>query len=151
MAQRPERQRSQRASKRRAAEKIVRSVTDPEAMVAYDQEGVDRPLDNVQLVDDLAAPLVLAYDGFAQPNDAGLLAPRRQRARPLLGHGLEAMLADTGAAGGAAVAVAAEQGVTLYAPLPAEPQGARAQLPKSAFVWLAEVQTQECPQGHRLD
>jgi transposase len=150
MAQRQASNGQKRASKRRAADKIVLSVTDPEAAVSYDKEGVYRPLYNVQVLDDLDSPLVLAYDVFAQPNDAGLLAPMLQRARQLLGHGVDTVLADTAYAGGADLAVAEGAGVTLYAPLPAEPKAAAGRLPKSAFTWLPAAQTYVCPQGHRL-
>jgi transposase len=150
MAQRQRQNGQKRASKRRAAEKIVLSVTDPEAALGYDKEGVYRPLYNVQILDDLDSPLILAYDVFAQPNDAGLLSPMLQRAEHLLGHRVETILADTAYAGGAAAATAAAAGVTLYAPLPAEPKTDGGRLPKSAFAWRAEAQTYECPQGHRL-
>jgi len=138
-----------RAGKRRAPEKIVLSVSDPEAAVSYDKEGVYRPLYNVQIIDDLDSPVVLAYDVFAQPNDAGLLGPMLQRAVHLLGQKLDTVLADTAYAGGADVALAKQQGVALYAPLPAEPPAA-GQLPKSAFTWLAHEQTYRCPEGHHL-
>jgi len=151
MAQRQLRNGQKRASKRRAAEKIVLSVTDPDAVLSYDKEGVYRPLYNVQIVDDLDSPLILAYDVFAQPNDAGLLLPMLKRAEQLLGHGMERLLADTAYAGGADAAAAAAAGVTLYAPLPMEPKTEGGRLPKSAFAWRAEAQTYECPQGHRLE
>lgn len=150
MAQRQQRNGGKRASKRRAAEKIVLSVTDPEAAVSYDKEGIYRPLYNVQLLDDLDSPLVLAYDVFAQPNDAGLLEPMLRRAGQLLGHGLDTLLADTAYAGGADVAGAERQSVTLYTPLPAEPKMEGGRLPKSAFAWLPAAQTYRCPQGHPL-
>jgi hypothetical protein len=65
MTQRQLRNGHKRASKRRPAEKIVLSVTDPEAALSYDKEGVYRPLYNVQILDDLDSPLFLAYDVFA--------------------------------------------------------------------------------------
>jgi hypothetical protein len=150
LAERHARNQHKRASKRRPAEKIVLSVTDPEAAVGYDKEGVYRPLYNVQILDDLDSPLVLAYDVFAQPNDAGLLEPMLQRATQLVGHGLDLLLADTAYAGGADVAVADGVGVTLYAPLPAEPKAEAGPLPKSAFAWSPTAQTYVCPQGHAL-
>jgi transposase len=75
MADRQARNAQKRGGKRRAPERIVLSLTDPEAPVSYDKEGVYRPLYNVQVLDDLDSPLVLAYQVFAQPNDAGLLGP----------------------------------------------------------------------------
>jgi transposase len=143
------RNRSKRSSKRKGREKVVVSVSDPEAVATRDKEKVFRPLYNVQVVDDLDAPFVLAYEVFAQPNDAGLLAPMLLRAEQLLGQALAALLADTAYAGGADLAAAARAGVRLYAPLPCEGKKAK-QIPKSQFRWLGEEQTYVCPQGHRL-
>jgi transposase len=150
MAERQARNGQKRAGKRRATEKIVLSVTDPEAAVSYDKEGVYRPLYNVQIIDDLDSPLVLAYEVFAQPNDAGLLGPMRRRGEALLRHRLDTVLADTAYAGGSDLAAAEGAGVTLYAPLPAEPKAEAGKLLKSAFAWLPAEQTYMCPQGHRL-
>src|SRR5271154_1830326 len=150
MADRQARNAQKRAGKRRAAQRIVLSVTDPEAPVSYDKEGVYRPLYNVQVVDDLDSPLVLAYDVFAQPNDAGLLGPMLRRSEQLVGHRLDTVLADTAYAGGSDLAEAEKAGVTLYAPLPAEPKAEAGRLPKSAFGWLPGEQSYVCPQGHRL-
>jgi transposase len=144
------RNRSKRSSKRKARDKVVVSVSDPEAAVSRDKEKVFRPLYNVQVLDDLDAPFVLAYEVFAQPNDAGLLATMLSRAQHLLGQALEALLADTAYAGGADLAVAARAGVRLYAPLPQDGKQTAKQLPKSQFRWLEAEQTYQCPQGHRL-
>ena len=73
--QRQARNRGKRASKRKPQQKVVVSPSDPEAALGRDKEGLYRPLYNVQVVDDLDSPLVLAYEVFAQPNDAGLLGP----------------------------------------------------------------------------
>jgi hypothetical protein len=67
----------QRAGKRRPAEQVVVSVSDPEAAVGRDKEGVYRPLYNIQVADDLDAPFVLGHQVFAQPNDAGTHLPKK--------------------------------------------------------------------------
>jgi|SRR5271165_78553 len=139
-----------RPSKRTAAARVVVSPGDAEAAIGLDKEKVYRPFYNVQVLDDLDSPFILAYAVFAQPNDAGLLGPLLQRAQALLGHALEVLLADTGYTGGADLRAAAAAGVTVYAPLAAESTGRVKQLPKSQFRWLAEEQTYVCPQGHRL-
>jgi hypothetical protein len=146
-----DRNRAKRASKRTKPERIVVSLSDPEAVAGYDKQDVYRPLYNVQIVDDLDSPLVLAYEVFAQPNDAGLLGPMLERVRQLVGRPLKAVLADTAYAGGADLAAAAAAGVTVYAPLPADGTKAERQLPKSAFVWEPSAQTYTCPAGHRLE
>ena len=144
------RNRNKRSSKRKAPEKIVVSLSDPEAALGRDKEDLYRPLYNVQVVDDLDSPFVLAYEVFAQPNDAGLLGTMLPRARAALGHDLAVLLADTAYVGGADLAAADAARVTLYAPLPQEGGKEAKQIPKSAFTWLPEAQTYQCPQGHRL-
>jgi hypothetical protein len=150
MDRRQARNRGKRASKRQAADKIVISLSDPEAAVGRDKEKVFRPLYNVQVVDDLDSPLVLGYEVFAQQNDAGLLGAMLERVEQALGRPLEAVLADTAYAGGADLAAAQQARVAVYAPLPAEGDNKEKQIPKSEFQWLPEEQQYRCPQGHRL-
>jgi transposase len=142
--------RGKRASKRRATEKVVVSLSDPEAAVGRDKEKVYRPLYNVQVVDDLDSPFVLGYEVLAQQNDAGVLGIMLQRVEQALGHALAVLLADGAYAGGADLAAAHKAGVTVYAPSPAEEASPR-QIPKREFVWLSEERTYLCPQGHRLE
>jgi transposase len=148
MARRQARNGGKRPSKQTARAKLVLSAADPEAALGLDKEKVFRPLYNVQVVDDLDSPLVLGYEVFAQPNDAGLLGGLLRRTKELVGHRLQAVLVDPAYAGGADLKAAAVAGVTVYASPPQEAKGP--QLPKSAFTWLAGEQTYECPQGHRL-
>jgi hypothetical protein len=149
LAQRHARNRGKSPSKQTDPAQLVVSTSDVQAALGLDKEKVFRPLYNVQVADDLDSPLVLGYEVFAQPNDAGLLGALLQRTQELVGHGLQVVLADTAYAGGADLQ-AADAGVTVYAPLPKENAGAAQHLPKSAFVWLAQEQTYQCPQGHRL-
>lgn len=155
MGQLQERNQQKRSSKRKPAEKVVVSVSDPEAALGRDKEKVFRPLYNVQLVDDLDSPLILGYGVFAQPNDNNTLAPMLDRQAQLTGRKPETMLADASYANGADLAVVDLAGVTLFAPYQANDYTARKtkkppQLPKKDFTWLAEEQTYRCPQGHRL-
>jgi hypothetical protein len=113
LAQRQAQNRRQRAPKRQAPDKVVVSLSDPEAALGRDKQGVYRPLYNVQVLDDLDSPFILAYAVFAQPNDAGTLRPLLARARQALGHGLEALLVDTAYTGGADLADAQAAGVTV--------------------------------------
>jgi transposase len=137
-------------SKRKAAAALVVSPSDPEAVVGRDKEKVYRPLYNVQIVADLDSPLVLAYEVFAQQNDAGVLGTMLERVRQQLGHGLEVLLTAAAFAGGADLAAAQRQAVTVYAPVPGDGVAKPRQIPKRDFTWLASEQTYVCPQGHRL-
>jgi transposase len=144
------RNRGKRSSKRKAADKVLVSVSDPEAAVGRDKEKVYRPLYNVQVVDDLDSPLILGYEVFAQQNDAGLLATMLARLKEGLGHPLRTLLADTAYAGGADLAAAMQAGVMVYAPTPTDGNKKEKQIPKSQFRWLVEEGTYACPEGHRL-
>jgi transposase len=139
-------------SKRQAAHAVRISISDPEAALGWDKFKVYRPLDNVHLVCDLNSPLVLGYDVFAQPTDAGTL-PRMLPHVPTV----QELLTDAGYATAFDLVACAEARVTLYAPYQENDfsaakraAGAPKQLPKSAFTWWPEAQTYQCPQGQRL-
>ncbi len=138
------------ASKRKAAQAIVVSPSEPEAVVARDKEKVYRPLYNVQFIDDLESPLILGYGVFAQQNDTGVLPLMLAQLRQQVGHGLHVLVADGAYAGGADLAAAEREGVTVYAPVPGDGVKNPKQIPKREFVWQAAEQTYVCPQGHRL-
>ena len=149
LAQRHAQQRHQAPSKRTPAPCQVISVTDPDAALGLDKEDVYRPLYNVQLLDDLDSPFLLGYEVFAQASDAGLLGTMLARTQELTGRRLDTVLADSSYANGPDLRAAADAGVTVYAPPPAESAGGR--LPKSAFTWQPAAQTYSCPQGHHLE
>jgi transposase len=142
---------------RQEPEKIVLSTSDPEAALGRDKEKVFRPLYNVQVVQDLESPLILAYEVFAQATDAGTLMPLRQRVHDLTGVWLERLLADAGYASALDLFDCARAGVDLYAPYQENDQTEhrrgkrpRRQIPKGEFVWLPGERAYVCPQGHRL-
>jgi hypothetical protein len=145
------RNRQKWASKRKAAGAIVVNPSEPEAVVARDKEKVYRPLYNVQFVDDLDSPFILGYGVFAQQNDTGLLPELLAQVRQQVGHGLRTLLTDGSYAGGADLAAADREGVTVYAPVPGDGVKNPKQIPKRDFVWQAGEQTYVCPQGHRLE
>ena len=158
LAQRRLRNRQKRAGKRTADDKVVISAADPEAALGRDKYAVYRPLYNVQYAYALDAPLILAYEVFAQPNDAGTLAPMLGRVEVLVGHGLQVVLADAGYVSGSHLAAAAEAAVTLYGPWQANDASAAKrqrqppkQLPKEAFVWQPDRGCYECPRRHPLE
>jgi hypothetical protein len=127
-------------SKRKAKDRVVVSVSDPEAVVGRDQEKVFRPLYNVQVFDDLDSPLILGYGVFAQQNDSGVLGRMLQRVRQQVGHGLALVLTDASYAGGADLAAAEQAGVTVYAPVPGDGVKNPKKIPKRDFVWPASEQ-----------
>ena len=110
-------------------------------MVARDKEKVYRPPYNLQILDDLDSPLIPGYEVFAQQNDAGVLAPMLAQVRQQVGQGLEVLLTDGAHAGGADLAVAEGEQVTVYAPVPGDGVGKPKQIPKREFHGRAAEQT----------
>jgi transposase len=141
------------SSKRKPDSKVLISPGDPEAPLGLDKEKVYRPLYNVQLVADVGSPLVLTYLVADRPNDAGLLGTLLRQTREAAGHGLKEVLADSGYAGGADLAAAEAEGVTLYAPWQSndysEAKPGR-KFGKEDFIWKAAEDAYECPEGKTL-
>lgn len=157
MNRRQEQNRRRASDKRKAPDEIQLSVSDPEAALGRDKFKVFRPLYNVQTLHDLDSPLILAFELFAQPNDDGTLEPMLERHLEWTGRKPEKLLADASYANALDLAVCDAAGVELYAPyqensFSAAKRAERVpeQLPKSAFRWLWDEQTYECPEGHRL-
>ena len=150
-----------RASKRQKPEKIVVSVSDPDAACGRDKLGVFRPLYNVQFHRDLDSPFLVGYEVFAQNHDTGTLLPLVERTVELTGHKPQILLADSSYASVLDLAACQQHQITLYAPISANdfsiqqqrrPQTNQfTQLPKSAFTWQPEAQTYLCPAGQRLE
>lgn len=149
-----------RSDKRKPAEKVLVSPTDPEAILAHDKFNVFRPLYNIQLLRDLDSPLILGYDVVTQNNDNGMLEPMIERMTDNVGRKPEVVLVDAGYVSLGHLEFCAAAGITLYGPCQENDYSVRngkktggnqhTELPKSAFRWLAEERTYECPEGHRL-
>jgi transposase len=149
-----------RCSKRKPADKVLVSPTDPEAALAQDKFKVFRPLYSVQLLRDLDSPLILAYGVWAQNNDNGVVAPMVEQLADHVGHKPDALLVDSGYVSVHHLEFCVQAGITLYGPCQEndysvqngkKTQGNQhTQLPKSAFRWLGQERAYQCPQGHRL-
>jgi hypothetical protein len=149
-----------RACDRKSAEKVLVSLADPEAVLARDKLNVFRPLYSVQLLRDLDSPLVFSYDVLAQNNDNGVVEPMVERMLDNVGRKPAQLLVDSGYVSLQHLEFCAEAGITLYGPCQEndfslasgkKPQSNQhTELPKSAFRWLAEERTYQCPEGHRL-
>lgn len=161
MRQRQEANAQRRSSKRKPADKVLVSPTDPEAALARDKENVFRPLYTVQLLRDLDSPLIFAYEVSAQNNDNGVLQPLIERMVDNVGVKPQDLLVDSGYVSMQHLGFCGVAGITLYGPCQENDlsgsRGKKAQsnqhteLPKSEFTWLAEEQTYQCPEGHRLE
>jgi transposase len=96
MCERQEANAQQRSCKRKPADKVLVSPSDPEAALARDKENVYRPLYTVQLLRDLDSPLIFAYDVVAQNNDNGVLEPMIERMTDNVGVKPREVLVDSG-------------------------------------------------------
>jgi transposase len=149
-----------RSGKRRPAEKVLVSATDPEAVLARDKLNVFRPLYSPQLLRDLDSPLVFSYDVLTQNNDNGVVQPMVERMVDSVGRQPDALLVDSGYVSVHHLEFCDQAGITLYGPCQendySRQNGKKTQrnqhteLPKSAFRWLEEEHTYQCPEGHRL-
>lgn len=150
-----------RASKRKPADKILVSPTDPEAVLARDKEEVFRPLYVVQVLRDLDSPLIFAHAVRTQNNDNGALAPMIERMADNVGVKPKDLLVDSGYVSMPHLEFCQTAGIALYGPCQENDFSAandkkaqcnqHTELPKSAFTWLAEEQVYRCPEGHRLE
>jgi len=139
--------------RRRKPEKIVGSVSDPEAALGRDKYNVFRPLYNVQLVRDLDSQLCLGYQVFAQPTDAGTFGPMLERMVSWTGVKPRAVLVDAGYVTACNLAICEQAGITLYGPWlendfsqKKKKQGAKPRpIGKEHFAWLREENLYRCP------
>lgn len=160
MGERQEANTQRRSCKRKPADKVFVSPSDPEAALARDKENVYRPLYTVQLLRDLDSPLIFAYALVTQNNDNGVLESMIERMTDSVGVKPSEVLVDSGYVSMRHLEFCSHAGITLYGPCQENDYSLQndkkaqsnqhTELPKSAFTWLAEEQTYQCPEGHRL-
>ena len=145
--------------KRRSADQVRISPSEPEAALGRDKLKTFRPLDNVHLASDLDTPLILDYQVHATTTDAGLFIPTVEALKQTLGDEPKRALVDGIYATAANLAYGADHGVTIYAPVDKKPAVADGKaapapkagaIPKEQFRWSATEETYYCPEGHRL-
>lgn len=160
MRERQQENAQRRSSKRKPADKVVVSPSDPEAALARDKDNVFRPLYTVQLLRDLDSPLIFAYDVLAQNNDNSVLQPLIERMVDNVGVKPKDVLVDSGYVSVRHLEFCHLAGITLYGPCQENDYSSandkkaqsnqHTELPKSTFTWMADEQTYQCPEGHRL-
>jgi transposase len=144
--------------KRLDEKKVLVSASDPEAPLGRDKEKVFGPLYTAQVVVEPASCVVLSFDVFAQPTDAGTLGPMLDRTEQVIGRHLDCVTVDAGYVSLLDLQECEQRGVVLFGPLQENDFTAKNRarrgddrIRKEAFTWLDEEQTYRCPQGHRLD
>jgi hypothetical protein len=149
-----------RSCKRKPLDKILVSPADPDAVLARDKLNVFRPLYNVQLMRDLDSPLILAHDVLTQNNDNGVVEPLVEQMADNVGHKPDELLVDSGYVSVHHLEFCEQVGITVYGPCQENDYSVqngkktqcnqKTELPKSAFRWLPEEESYQCPEGHRL-
>jgi Transposase DDE domain/Transposase domain (DUF772) len=149
----------ERPKDKRLVRRQVRvSVTDPEAPLGRDKQKVFGPLYTAQFIVDTEALLVLSFDVFAQPTDAGTLPVMLDRTQEVTGVMVTQISTDAGYVSLLDLQECQKRGVQLVGPIQesdfTEQKRAEKKNPrigKDQFEWLADEGTYRCPEGHRLD
>jgi len=144
--------------KRLPSKQVRVSLSDPEAPPGRDKEKVFCPLYTAQFVVAADSLLILSFDVFAQPTDAGTLPPMLDRTALVTGRMLAQIDTDAGYCSVLDLQACQARGVRLVAPVQENDftEQKRAQAPnarvgKDQFQWLPEEQTYACPKGHRMN
>jgi hypothetical protein len=144
--------------KRLPCKQVRVSLSDPEAPPGRDKEKVFCPLYTAQFVVAPDSLLILSFDVFPQPTDAGTLPPMLDRTFMVTGRMLVQIDTDAGYCSVLDLQACQARGVQLVAPVQENEFTARKraqaenpQIGKDQFQWLPEEQTYACPQGHRMN
>jgi len=116
MCERQEANARRGSSKRKPADKVLVSPTDPEAALARDKANVFRPLYTVQLLRDLDSPLILRCHVLTQNNDNGVLEPMIERMVDNVGVKPTEVFVDSGYVSLWHLEFCSQAGITLYGP-----------------------------------
>jgi transposase len=158
LADRLARNQNRPKDKRLPCQQVRVSLSDPEAPLGRDKENVFGPLYTVQFVVAPDSLLILSFDAFAQPTDAGTLPTMLDRTAVVTGRMLAQIDTDAGYCSVLDLQACQERGVQLVAPVQENDfterkraQSQKDRIGKDQFHWLPEEQTYACPQGHRMD
>jgi hypothetical protein len=144
--------------KRLPCKQVRVSLSDPEAPLGRDKEKVFGPLYTAQFVVAADSLLILSFEVFAQPTDAGTLPSMLDRTAAVTGRMLAQIDTDAGYCSVLDLQACQARGVQLVAPVQENgfterkrTRADKAQIGKDQFQWLPEEQTYACPKGHRLN
>jgi transposase len=143
------------SSKRKVPNKIVVSISDPDAPLGRDKMKVYRPMYTVQLMVTTTS-FILSYLCEASSTDAGTLAPMIDKSKAIVGDRLKTVLADGGYLSILDLKACHERNVQLVAPSDSTPSTSsenQTDIKKTTredFVWDAEHNLYRCPEGKIL-
>jgi len=95
------------------------STTDPDARIMKLADGGYRPAYNVQFATDMASRVIVGVTATNQPSDQGAFVPMLGQLRRRTGRVPSSAVVDAGVNTNDTVTIAAAEGVTMYAPVPA--------------------------------
>lgn len=146
------------SEKRKDPDKILVSLSDPEAPLGRDKLKVYRPLYTVQYVVEPSSHLILGYQCEAAVCDTGTLAPMIDRVQNIVGGRLKCMMADAAYCTILDLQDCQERGVELLAPVqsnslsrPKKSTSGVGLSNRDQFMWDGEKKTYRCPAGHELN
>ena len=145
------------SGKRKDPDKVVVSLSDPEAPLGLDKRKTYRPLYTVQKMVDPVSHLTLSYSCQASTSDAGMLAPMIDLTQSITKGRLKTVLADGGYCTILDVADSLARDIDLLAPVSENGTTRRSksvsgedQIPRSEFRFDADANCYRCPQGQVL-
>ena len=143
--------------KRKAPEKILVSLSDPEAPLGRDKLKVYRPLYTVQYVIEPTSHLILGYQCEAAVCDTGTLTPMIDRVQEIVDGRLRCMMADATYCTILDLQDCRDRDVELLAPVqtnsfskPKQSTNGVGLSNRDQFVWDDDKNTYRCPAGHEL-
>lgn len=145
------------SGKRKNPDKVVVSLSDPDAPLGLDKRKTYRPLYTIQKMVAPVSHLTLSYTCEASTSDAGMLAPMIDLTVSITGSKLKTVLADGGYCTILDVSDALERGVDLVAPVSESGMARRSkaasgedQIARSEFRFDADANCYRCPQEQVL-
>lgn len=143
------------SSSRKDPNKMVVSLSDPDAPLGRDKLKVFRPMYTVQWMV-TSTCFILSYLCEATSTDAGTLAPMIDKTKAIVGNRLRTVLADGGYLSILDLKACRERNVQLVAPIDSNLSSAadspmdRKRIGREDFVWIAEQNCYRCPEGRIL-
>ena len=145
------------SDKRKDPDKVVVSLSDPDAPLGLDKRKTYRPLYTVQKLVDPGSHLTICYTCEAATGDAGMLSPMIDKAQLLVGGRLKTVLADGGYCSILDIRDALDRGIDLIAPVSAsgtsrknKSRSGSPQIPRECFEFDASKNHYVCPGGQIL-
>jgi transposase len=143
--------------RRKDPNKIVVSISDPDAPLGRDKMKVYRPMYTTQFMVVPFSYFILSYCCEASSTDAGTLAPMIDKTNALVDDRLETVAADCGYCSILDLKACHERNIELLAPVDSgvsklsKQKSDSGKITREDFIWDAENNFYRCPNGNVLD